>query len=314
MLRTLNALLLAFLFVFVSSPASASVQPSAQTITYFHNDISGSPLAATDATGNVVWKESYRPYGEKLRNEPASRSDTNKIGYAGSPFDAGTGLSYMGARYYDPVIGRFMGIDPVGFNPNNIHTFNRYAYANNNPYKFVDSDGRDAVIVFSKTGGINITIPTTFSGPGATSANVSAIKSDIAARWSGTYTINGKATTVNVSIVDGPSNGKHNTITLTTGPTSLDSVKGASYVKNGNSGEWNINSPGWKFGEPAHEAGHLLGERDYYKEGPNDANGNRTTVPFESHVDNLMGRPNGSTNSGNMDVILKSPSNLTIRE
>jgi len=48
----------------------------------------------------------------------------------------------MQARYYDPVIGRFYGFDSVGFS--NVHNFNRYAYGNNNPYKFVDPDGRDA--------------------------------------------------------------------------------------------------------------------------------------------------------------------------
>tara|TARA_B100000929_G_C15435831_1_gene396327 strand:+ start:71 stop:739 length:669 start_codon:yes stop_codon:yes gene_type:complete len=45
----------------------------------------------------------------------------------------------MQARYYDPVIGRFYSNDPVGFM--NIHTFNRYAYVNNNPYKYVDPFG-----------------------------------------------------------------------------------------------------------------------------------------------------------------------------
>jgi RHS repeat-associated protein len=139
--RPLHALLLAFLF-FLGVFSTAASAREVTTVTYFHNDIAGSPLAATDAAGNVVWKESYRPYGDKLRNEPASGNGTNKIGYAGSPFDASTGLSYMGARYYDPVIGRFMGIDPVGFQEDNIHSFNRYAYANNNPYKFVDRDGR----------------------------------------------------------------------------------------------------------------------------------------------------------------------------
>ena len=129
----------------ISLPALA--QPAGATVTYFHNDISGSPMVATDAAGNVVWKEGYKPYGEKTRNEVPSRNGTNKIGYAGSPFDASTGLSYMGARYYDPVIGRFMGIDPVGFQEANIHSFNRYAYANNNPYKFVDPDGRIPVPV-----------------------------------------------------------------------------------------------------------------------------------------------------------------------
>jgi RHS repeat-associated protein len=139
--RPLHAIFLAFFLILGSFNVTA--QP---TVTYFHNDISGSPMLATDAAGKQVWKESYRPYGQKLRDEPASRDGKNKIGFAGSPFDASTGLSYMGARYYDPVIGRFMGVDPVGFQENNVHSFNRYAYANNNPYKFVDRDGRIAIL------------------------------------------------------------------------------------------------------------------------------------------------------------------------
>ena len=48
----------------------------------------------------------------------------------------------MGARYYHPVLGRFTGVDPVGFLEESIHSHNRYAYANNNPYKYVDPDGQ----------------------------------------------------------------------------------------------------------------------------------------------------------------------------
>jgi len=53
----------------------------------------------------------------------------------------------MQARYYDPVIGRFYSNDPVGTlehfgGAGGIHGFNRYAYANNNPYKYIDPDGR----------------------------------------------------------------------------------------------------------------------------------------------------------------------------
>ncbi|MEI5639968.1 MULTISPECIES: RHS repeat-associated core domain-containing protein [unclassified Pseudoalteromonas] len=52
----------------------------------------------------------------------------------------------MQARYYDPVIGRFYSNDPVDVmghiaRGNAVHGFNRYAYANNNPYKYVDPDG-----------------------------------------------------------------------------------------------------------------------------------------------------------------------------
>jgi uncharacterized protein RhaS with RHS repeats len=52
---------------------------------------------------------------------------------------------YMQARYYDPVIGRFYSNDPVGFN--NVHNFNRYAYANNNPYKYTDPDGNNPKLI-----------------------------------------------------------------------------------------------------------------------------------------------------------------------
>jgi RHS repeat-associated protein len=129
-----------------------TVAAGGATVTYFHNDASGTPLLATDANGNVVWKENYRPYGDKLNNQTASSA--NDIGFAGKPYDQTTGLSYMGARYYEPMLGRFMGVDSVGFDPNNIHSFNRYAYANNNPCKFVDPDGRIALLAVVEVLGI----------------------------------------------------------------------------------------------------------------------------------------------------------------
>ncbi len=52
----------------------------------------------------------------------------------------------MNARYYDPQVGRFMAMDPVGFVESNVHSFNRYTYANNNPYKYVDPNGEYADI------------------------------------------------------------------------------------------------------------------------------------------------------------------------
>ena len=54
----------------------------------------------------------------------------------------------MQARYYDPVIGRFYSNDPLDalghLNKGDIHGFNRYAYANNNSYKYTDPDGLDS--------------------------------------------------------------------------------------------------------------------------------------------------------------------------
>jgi uncharacterized protein RhaS with RHS repeats len=48
----------------------------------------------------------------------------------------------MQQRYYDPMIGRFLSIDPVSADPKTGGNFNRYKYAANNPYRFTDPDGR----------------------------------------------------------------------------------------------------------------------------------------------------------------------------
>jgi len=124
---------------------AATVANAASTVTYFHNDLAGSPVAATNSSGEVIWRESYRPYGERLNNSSASAD--NKIYFTSRRQDVETGLVYMGARYYDPVIGRFISTDPKQFDEQNPQLFNRYAYANNNPYKYNDPDGRNPILI-----------------------------------------------------------------------------------------------------------------------------------------------------------------------
>ena len=133
LLRTLAAAASALLPALVAAAGS---------VTYFHNDLAGSPVAATDASGQVLWRESYRPYGERLVNAPAASADT--VWFTSRRQDPETGLVYMGARFYDPLAGRFVSPDPVAFDEANLHSFNRYAYANNNPYRYKDPDGRAA--------------------------------------------------------------------------------------------------------------------------------------------------------------------------
>lgn len=138
-----------FKFVWLLTLALAGVASgaiAAESVVYFHSDVSGSPLVATNATGNVIWKESYRPYGERTVKAPAAAD--NDLWFTGKPVDEETGLSYIGARYYSPVLGRFMGVDPADFSESNIHSFNRYAYGNNNPIKNIDPDGKNAVTAF----------------------------------------------------------------------------------------------------------------------------------------------------------------------
>ncbi|MDR1063951.1 MAG: hypothetical protein LBL48_08500 [Azoarcus sp.] len=112
-------------------------------ITYIHNDPFGNPVVATDANGNQVWRENYLPFGYKL----AYASQSDNFGFSGKPYDKHTELSYYGARYYSPLTGRFIGVDPAEVDPENIHSFNRYAYGGNNPYRYTDPDGRSFIDV-----------------------------------------------------------------------------------------------------------------------------------------------------------------------
>ena len=114
-------------------------------ITYLHHDHLGSAVAGTDESGDVLWTEKYTPYGISLVNDAAN---DNQAGFTGHIKDTDTGLTYMQARYYDPVIGRFLSIDPVTFlETGNPSSFNRYMYGNNDPINMFDPDGRQSVEV-----------------------------------------------------------------------------------------------------------------------------------------------------------------------
>ncbi len=142
----------------VASLTLPALVQSADQVTYYHNNALGSPVAATDATGAVLWRESYLPYGQRQTYEsretdcdalgclPVETQADEKIWYTGKYEETRVGLVYLGARWYDPEIGRFLSVDPVSYDAANYDSFNRYAYANNNPYKYVDPDGRVAHI------------------------------------------------------------------------------------------------------------------------------------------------------------------------
>lgn len=108
---------------------------------YLHYDVLGSVVAESTSSGSLK-KQHYRPFGLQVD----AYNSPNEQGYTGHVQDD-TGLVYMQARYYDPVIGRFYSNDPKGtasfLSEGKIQGFNRYAYAANNPYKYVDPDGRD---------------------------------------------------------------------------------------------------------------------------------------------------------------------------
>ncbi|NOK35578.1 RHS repeat domain-containing protein [Corallococcus exercitus] len=106
-------------------------------VSYIHTDGLGSVVARTDSARTIQNRTYYEPYG--LTHSGAQPT----IGFAGHVNDSTTGLTYMQQRYYDPVAGRFLSNDPVTMDVNTGVNFNRYAYAYNNPYSYIDPDGRE---------------------------------------------------------------------------------------------------------------------------------------------------------------------------
>lgn len=114
-------------------------QAAAETITYIHTDALGSPVAETDAAGSVIRRTTYEPYGAAVGELVADGP-----GYTGHVTDASTGLSYMQQRYMDSQLGVFLSVDPVSAMRDPVGAFGRYRYANSNPYRYFDPDGRRA--------------------------------------------------------------------------------------------------------------------------------------------------------------------------
>ncbi len=106
-------------------------------VRFSHTDALGSPVARTNGAGAVIERTRYEPYGAAW----AGSTNPVGIGFTGHVNDPDTGLVYMQQRYYDPIAGRFLSVDPITTDSNTGGFFNRYTYALNNPFKFVDPTG-----------------------------------------------------------------------------------------------------------------------------------------------------------------------------
>ncbi len=124
-------------------PLEVGTFNSNEQIRYVHSDILGSTILETDHAGNSLVEYRYQPFGKQ---DGAQDKDT--IGYTGHLEDADLDLTYMQARYYDAEIGRFYSNDPMTYSLDHpIMSFNRYAYANNNPYNYTDPNGEVPLVV-----------------------------------------------------------------------------------------------------------------------------------------------------------------------
>ena len=113
---------------------------------YFVKDHLGSVRTKVNRDGNVLGYDDYYPFGLAMPDRSNNNSNPNAdYKFTGHERDdeADIMLDYMMARNYDPIIGRFMQIDPMA---SKYPSLSPYTYVANNPMNAFDPDGR--LIIF----------------------------------------------------------------------------------------------------------------------------------------------------------------------
>lgn len=134
-------------YVFRGGSVAAAVDVAAngsESVRHFHNDHLGTPRVITNGSAMAVLRRDYLPFGQELLETTAQ----GRLEFTGHERDddgtlsAEGDLDYMHARHYSPWLGRFLSVDPVHTGvPESTQTWNRYAYALNDPVNFLDPTG-----------------------------------------------------------------------------------------------------------------------------------------------------------------------------
>src|SRR5208283_5311627 len=121
-----------------------------------HHDNLESVVGMSGHDGAILQTISYDPFGNKTVSGTANN---NQLHYTGREQDPDTGYIYDRARYYDPITGRFITEDPLGFKAG----ANFYVYALNNPINFNDPYGLDVTITINRDTYTSRSVTGTFS-------------------------------------------------------------------------------------------------------------------------------------------------------
>jgi len=140
---------------YVSSPTGLVAilvkQGSAVQTYYVETDHLGSVTGIINTDKTYASKSSYDAWGR--RRNPSDWSYNNiptpvitDRGFTGHEHLDRFGLINMNGRMYDPVVGRFLGVDPIVQAPDYSQSFNGYSYCWNNPLKYTDPSGYLAAV------------------------------------------------------------------------------------------------------------------------------------------------------------------------
>ncbi|WP_029906652.1 RHS repeat domain-containing protein [Prevotella sp. 10(H)] len=116
------------------------------TYHFFVTDHLGNNRVVANASGTVVQKSHYYPFGTAFAENSTTEQGKQPYKYNGKELDQMHGLNMYdyGARFYEPSIGRFSTVDP---HAENYYNISPHAYAANNPINVIDPTGMDTVYV-----------------------------------------------------------------------------------------------------------------------------------------------------------------------
>jgi RHS repeat-associated protein len=196
--------------------------------------------------------------------------------------DNETGLDYFGARYYSSTQGRFTSPDAFWKDSQvgDPQSWNKYAYARNNPLKYIDPSGENATVTIEtdeehKKG--KVTVKATIALWTSNNSGLSQkdlqkaaqeYKSNIEKAWSGTYEQGGiqyeVSTTVDVQVYrsekDATDSNAQNVLRVTE-EGGHSGTNAASLFGGPTTGEIALDA-GRRNSEAAHEFTHMLGVND----------------------------------------------------
>jgi RHS repeat-associated protein len=109
-------------------------QVASGSTSYYHGYGVGSITSLTAATGTIAATYTYDAFGGLITS---TGSGTNTLRYTGREFDPETGIYFFRARYFDPLVGRFLSEDRIG----NDEGSNLFIYVRNRPVQFRDPTG-----------------------------------------------------------------------------------------------------------------------------------------------------------------------------
>lgn len=127
---------------YYSGPGGApTVVRTGGKLYYQAADHHGTSSVSLDAATLAVTRRDAKPYGDTRGPQPNAGAWPDDKGFLGKPQDT-TGLTHIGAREYDPGLGRFISVDPI-MDLTRSQQMHGYLYAGGNPVTNSDPTGLD---------------------------------------------------------------------------------------------------------------------------------------------------------------------------